>query len=415
MQYNEDTSASGYLTDPFEGISRRFTDVEILSESDVNIVAKAKRYGRWWLLKGLRQELACESVYSQMLRKELEVVMKLQHPCIPTAIGLEHVENIGECIVMEYVDGVTLTEWLSEKHERKVCRRIAMKLVEVVAYIHMNGVVHRDLKPDNILIARNGETVHVIDFGLADTDSHAVLKQPAGTLRYMSPEQATTAVADVRNDIYSLGIIFNKMNLGYSSIVNKCLRPIDNRYQNIDALLDDMRLCNRKLRWYAYIILVCIVMVLLAVVIMLGIRDNNMRQMVAESEIKQNEMSLSIDKLNDSLANLSVVHQKMKNELKETDAKQKRVHDAISKGKTVIDDALKSTGVWQQLDTLSAKGYCKIDMVDCVMKSGKALNDYLEQIKSDFTDDEMAEIINALAVYNGERINFIDNKINKIK
>ena len=415
MQYNEDTSASGYLTDPFEGISRRFTDVEILSESDVNIVAKAKRYGRWWLLKGLRQELACESVYSQMLRKELEVVMKLQHPCIPTAIGLEHVENIGECIVMEYVDGVTLTEWLSEKHERKVCRRIAMKLVEVVAYIHMNGVVHRDLKPDNILIARNGETVHVIDFGLADTDSHAVLKQPAGTLRYMSPEQATTAVADVRNDIYSLGIIFNKMNLGYSSIVNKCLCPIDNRYQNIDALLDDMRLCNRKLRWYAYIILVCIVMVLLAVVIMLGIRDNNMRQMVAESEIKQNEMSLSIDKLNDSLANLSVVHQKMKNELKETDAKQKRVHDAISKGKTVIDDALKSTGVWQQLDTLSAKRYCKIDMVDCVMKSGKALNDYLEQIKSDFADDEMAEIINALAVYNGERINFIDNKINKIK
>lgn len=415
MQYNEDTSASGYLTDPFEGISRRFTDVEILSESDVNIVAKAKRYGRWWLLKGLRQELACESVYSQMLRKELEVVMKLQHPCIPTAIGLEHVENIGECIVMEYVDGVTLTEWLSEKHERKVCRRIAMKLVEVVAYIHMNGVVHRDLKPDNILIARNGETVHVIDFGLADTDSHAVLKQPAGTLRYMSPEQATTAVADVRNDIYSLGIIFNKMNLGYSSIVNKCLRPIDNRYQNIDALLDDMRLCNRKLRWYAYIILVCIVMVLLAVVIMLGIRDNNMRQMVAESEIKQNEMSLSIDKLSDSLANLSVVHQKMKNELKETDAKQRRVHDAISKGKAIIDDALKSTGVWQQLDTLSAKRYCKIDMVDCVMKSGKALNDYLEQIKSDFADDEMAEIINALAVYNGERINFIDNKINKIK
>jgi hypothetical protein len=54
-------------------------------------------------------------------------------------------------------------------------------------------------------------------------------------------------------------------------------------------------------------------------------------------------------------------------------------------------------------------------MVDCVMKSGKALNDYLERVKSDFTGDEMSEIINALAVYNGERINFIDNKINKIK
>lgn len=415
MQYNEDTSASGYLTDSFEGISRQFTDVEILSESDVNIVAKAKRYGRWWLLKGLRKEVACESVYRQMLRKELEVVMKLQHPCIPTAMGLEYVESIGECIVMEYVDGVTLSEWLSEKHERKVCRRIAMKLVEVVGYIHMNGVVHRDLKPDNILIARNGENVHVIDFGLADSDSHAVLKQPAGTLRYMSPEQATTAVADVRNDIYSLGIIFNSMDLGYASIVKKCLRPIDNRYQNIDALLEDMRLYGRKLRWFSNIVLVCIVLVLSGIVIMLGIRENNMKRMVAESRIKQDEMSLSINKLNDSLANLSLVHQDMKNGLKEKDAKQKLMRNAISKGKAVIDDALKATGVWQQLDTLSAKRYCNIDMFDCIMKSGKAFNDYLEQIRSGFTDEEMAEITNALAVYNGERINYIDNKIKEIK
>lgn len=415
MQYNEDTSASGYLTDSFEGISRQFTDVEILSESDVNIVAKAKRYGRWWLLKGLRKEVACESVYRQMLRKELELVMKLQHPCIPTAMGLEYVESIGECIVMEYVDGVTLSEWLSERHDRKVCRRIAMKLVEVVGYIHMNGVVHRDLKPDNILIARNGENVHVIDFGLADSDSHAVLKQPAGTLRYMSPEQATTAVADVRNDIYSLGIIFNSMDLGYASIVKKCLRPIDNRYQNIDALLEDMRLYGKKLRWFANIVLVCIVLILSGIVIMLGIRENNMKRMVAESRIKQDEMSLSINKLNDSLANLSVVHQDMKNGLKEKDAKQKLMRNAISKGKAVIDDALKATGVWQQLDTLSAKRYCNIDMFDCIMKSGKAFNDYLEQIRSGFTDEEMAEITNALAVYNGERINYIDNKIKEIK
>lgn len=415
MQYNEDTSASGYLTDSFEGISRQFTDVEILSESDVNIVAKAKRYGRWWLLKGLRKEVACESVYRQMLRKELEVVMKLQHPCIPTAMGLEYVESIGECIVMEYVDGVTLSEWLSERHDRKVCRRIAMKLVEVVGYIHMNGVVHRDLKPDNILIARNGENVHVIDFGLADSDSHAVLKQPAGTLRYMSPEQATTAVADVRNDIYSLGIIFSSMDLGYASIVKKCLRPIDNRYQNIDALLEDMRLYGKKLRWFANIVLVCIVLILSGIVIMLGIRENNMKRMVAESRIKQDEMSLSINKLNDSLEHLSLVHQDMKNGLKEKDAKQKLMRNAISKGKAVIDDALKATGVWQQLDTLSAKRYCNIDMFDCIMKSGKAFNDYLEQIRSGFTDEEMAEITNALAVYNGERINYIDNKIKEIK
>lgn len=415
MQYKDDASASGYLTDSFEGISRQFTDVEILSESEVNIVAKAKRYGRWWLLKGLRKEVAAEAVYRQMLRKELEVVMQLQHSCIPVVVGLECIENIGECIVMEYVDGVTLTEWLGEGHGRKVCRRIALKLAEVVGYIHTNGVVHRDLKPDNILITRNGENVRVIDFGLADTDSYAVLKQPAGTLRYMSPEQAHSAVADVRNDIYSLGVIFGQMNLGYASIVKKCLRPIDSRYQNVDALLDDMRMCDGRRRRYANVVMLCVIMVLLGVVAMLGVSGNNMKRMVAESEIKQNEMSMSIDQLNDSLEHLAVVHQNMKNAQKETETKQKRLRDAINNGEAVIDDALKATGVWRHLDTLSAKRYCNIDMFDCIMKSATAYNDYLERIKGDFTDAEMAEITNALVVYNGERIKIIDNRINGVK
>jgi hypothetical protein len=65
-----DSSASGYITDSFEGISHTFTDVEILSTSDVNVVAKAKRYGRWWLLKGLRNEVAGEAACLQRLRKE---------------------------------------------------------------------------------------------------------------------------------------------------------------------------------------------------------------------------------------------------------------------------------------------------------------------------------------------------------
>ena len=76
MQQNSDTSASGYLTDSFEGISQVFTDVEILNTSEVNIVAKAKRYGRWWLLKGLQKEVAGETAYQQRLRKELEILMQ---------------------------------------------------------------------------------------------------------------------------------------------------------------------------------------------------------------------------------------------------------------------------------------------------------------------------------------------------
>ena len=79
-------------------------------------------------------------------------------------------------------------------------------------------MLYRDLKPENILVTRNGENIKLIDFGLADTDGHAVLKQPAGTPRYMSPEQKVKAEADARNDIYSLGIIMEQM--GKKSGVN---------------------------------------------------------------------------------------------------------------------------------------------------------------------------------------------------
>ena len=211
-----DDSASGYIMEAFEGLSRTFTDVETLRVSEVNIVAKGKRYGRWWLLKGLRQEVAAEAGYRQRLRKELEILMLLQHPNIVSAVGIETVSGLGECIVMEFVDGMTLKEWLQGTTTRRQRRKVAWELTEAIGYMHTKGVVHRDLKPENILITANGENVKLVDFGLADTDSHAILKQPAGTPHYMSPEQMQTAVADVRNDIYSLGILFGEMQLGYA-------------------------------------------------------------------------------------------------------------------------------------------------------------------------------------------------------
>ena len=115
MQQDYDSSSSGFLVDSFEGIGRQFTDVTILNTSDVNIVAKAKRYGRWWLLKGLNKQVANETAYIGRLRKELELLMQLEHPFVVTTVGLEMVEGLGYCIVMEYVEGTTLKEWLKEK------------------------------------------------------------------------------------------------------------------------------------------------------------------------------------------------------------------------------------------------------------------------------------------------------------
>ena len=243
MNQYYDSSTSGYLLDSFEGISRQFTDVTILNTSKVNIVAKAKRYGRWWLLKGLNKQVANETAYIQRLRKELELLMQLEHHFVVSTVGLEIVEDLGNCIVMEYVEGTTLKEWLREKHTYKDRKRIAIQLGEAVDYIHTKGIVHRDLKPENIIITKNGNNVKLTDFGLADSCSYAILKQPAGTPQYMSPEQMQTAVADVRNDIYSLGIVYSEMNLGYGfkHIIHRCLKPIELRYQNVSELRNAIR------------------------------------------------------------------------------------------------------------------------------------------------------------------------------
>lgn len=75
MQQDYDSSASGYLVDSLEGISRKCPDVTVFNTSDVNNVAKAKRYGCWWLLKGLNKQVVNETAYIQRLRKELELLM----------------------------------------------------------------------------------------------------------------------------------------------------------------------------------------------------------------------------------------------------------------------------------------------------------------------------------------------------
>lgn len=366
MMSDNDNSASGYITDSFEGISREFTDVEILNTSEVNIVARGKRYGRWWLLKGLNKKVAQETAFQQRLRKELELLMPLQHPHVATAIALEKVEGLGDCIVMEYVEGITLKKWLLTGHSRKARRRIAMQLLEAVGYIHSKGIVHRDLKPENIIITLNGDEVKLIDFGLADSDSHAILKQPAGTEKYMSPEQRLTAGADVRNDIYSLGVIFSQMNLGYGSIITRCQKPIESRYQNISELTDAIRRRDRSKAglFWAGLALLFVVLAFL------------------------------------------VYHQP---------SQTNRVDDAISNGKAVIDKAIQEGGIAQHLDTLQNMLYLRRDFAERLQDGSNAYKQYMKEIDGKFSEKELAEITNALMIYDGELTKQIVIKYNQLK
>ena len=412
-----DSSTSGYLLDSFEGISRQFTDVTILNTSKVNIVAKAKRYGRWWLLKGLNKQVANETAYIQRLRKELELLMQLEHPFVVSTVGLEMVEDLGNCIVMEYVEGTTLKEWLREKHTYKDRKRIAIQLGEAVDYIHTKGIVHRDLKPENIIITKNGNNVKLTDFGLADSCSYAILKQPAGTPQYMSPEQMQTAVADVRNDIYSLGIVYSEMNLGYGfkHIIHRCLKPIELRYQNVSELRNAIRKREKITAIFAWSAIVLLVVVAAFIIVTQTLRISELRQQMSHNKQEQIGIQETVSSLNDSLERLTATHLELLQKQQAQEAERKRVDNAIKNGKIVIDHAIKAAGVMQHLDTLKSFSNLNIEIFKRIHESGVAYNRYLTTISSEFSENEIAEITNALTVYDGNRITKIMNRYTQLK
>ena len=417
MNQYYDSSTSGYLLDSFEGISRQFTDVTILNTSKVNIVAKAKRYGRWWLLKGLNKQVANETAYIQRLRKELELLMQLEHHFVVSTVGLEIVEDLGNCIVMEYVEGTTLKEWLREKHTYKDRKRIAIQLGEAVDYIHTKGIVHRDLKPENIIITKNGNNVKLTDFGLADSCSYAILKQPAGTPQYMSPEQMQTAVADVRNDIYSLGIVYSEMNLGYGfkHIIHRCLKPIGLRYQNVSELRNAIRKQEKITAIFAWSAIVLLVVVAAFIIVTQTLRISELRQQMSHNKQEQIGIQETVSSLNDSLERLTATHLELLQKQQAQEAERKRVDNAIKNGKIVIDHAIKAAGVMQHLDTLKSFSNLNIEIFKRIHESGVAYKRYLTTISSEFSENEIAEITNALAVYDGNRITKIMNRYTQLK
>ncbi len=180
---------SDFFFSPVSDISDSFTEISEVSSNGFNILLRAKRNGQWWMLKALKPSFLHDSTYQQILQKEYDLLSRLDHPGVTKVEGLEEVAGYGKCIVMEWIEGETLEEWLMENHSRKRRRQVARQILDAVEYVHEQQVVHRDLKPSNIMITRNGGQVKLIDFGLSDADSYAVLKGPAGTEGYIAPEQ----------------------------------------------------------------------------------------------------------------------------------------------------------------------------------------------------------------------------------
>ena len=250
--------------------------------------------------------------------------------------------------------------------------------------MHKKGIVHRDLKPENIIITRQGDNVKLIDFGLADTESHTVLKQPAGTERYMSPEQMQTAEADARNDIYSLGVIMQQMNLGwrYHYIINRCLRPIGHRYQQVSELQHAIRSANSRIRktaiWLG-------AMLIMAMILLIGLQmrkakeqDDRLAAIHASYQQKLEAQQRRLKQLVDSTAELRLYNQQQRQREIALETNRKRVENAISKGKALVDKAMRQTDIDKHLDTLTNIVYIWSDFTYRVQSGERVIETYLK-------------------------------------
>lgn len=183
-----------------------------VSPSGHTMTWKAVLDGKTVCLKSLKEEYIGNPVYESLLEKEYEIGAALEHPSICRTLDFRTVGDLGNCVVTEWIEGETLAKAVENGDMTpRLARKVIFELLDGLDAMHHRQIVHRDIKPENIMLTRNGWNAKIIDFGLADTDTHAVFKMAAGTENYAAPEQIEGQSLDERSDLYSLGKVIDEI------------------------------------------------------------------------------------------------------------------------------------------------------------------------------------------------------------
>lgn len=204
------------MIDPGIVLSKRYEILGEIGAGGMAHVYKAKDYKlrRMVALKVLKHEYYQDEAVLSKFKKEALAAGGLTHPNIVAVYDLGQEYNI-DYIVMEYIDGLTLKEYIKRRDVMgsEEVLKIAIKIAEALKAAHANGIIHRDIKPQNIMVTQQGD-VKVTDFGIAKAATSSTITQRGealGSVHYFSPEQARGSFVDARSDLYSLGITMYEM------------------------------------------------------------------------------------------------------------------------------------------------------------------------------------------------------------
>lgn len=195
-----------------ELVTQHYSDITPLHESGNGAFClfRASRFGKRLVLKALKPQFRGDPFYEAILQKEFMIGDSLSHRSIISTIDYTNLPETGNCIVLEYINGVTLRQYLIDNNPlpNNEAKRIITSICEAAGYLHSHKIVHRDLKPENIMVERQTDAVKIIDLGCADATDYNVIKGPAGTRHYAAPEQLTPGnEIDARTDIFAIGKI----------------------------------------------------------------------------------------------------------------------------------------------------------------------------------------------------------------
>ena len=196
-------------------------------------------------VKVLRQELMHDPDLVRRFKNESKAISLLNHPNIVKVYDVSVSENL-QYIVMEYVDGMTLREYLNERGGKLTSRETVhfiSQILKALEHAHANGVVHRDIKPQNIMLLDNGQ-LRMMDFGIARisrAENQLTGGKAMGSVHYISPEQAKGDETDFTSDIYSVGVMMYEMLSGHlpfdaDDVVEVAIKQISDKPQSLQEL-----------------------------------------------------------------------------------------------------------------------------------------------------------------------------------